>query len=76
MPKGCFMKTINMLAEELSIGYWKIKYAHNSGKIIEPEVIGGIRIYSEKMCKVVKDYFDSKSDTKKNSSVKPSRKQI
>ena len=75
MLKGGFIKTINDLAKELSIGYWRIKYAHNAGQIIEPDCIGGIRIYSEKMCKVVKDYFDSKSNLQKNSTDKPSRKQ-
>lgn len=61
------MKTLHQLSSDLGIGYWRIKYAHNSGKIVEPEVVGGMRLYSNEMCKLVKDYFESESNIQKKS---------
>lgn len=51
------MKTLTELAADLNIPYYRIKYAHLSGKLQEPEKVGGIRIYSRKMIDKVRAYF-------------------
>ncbi len=54
------MLTLKEVSFELQVPFYKIKYAHDIFAIPEPKMIGGIRVYDEKLIKKVKAYFSNR----------------
>lgn len=57
------MRTLSELSSEINIAYWRIKYAHQCGKIPEPAKVGGIRVYTDELVAIIKDYFGAKNNS-------------
>lgn len=51
------MKTTTMVANELRVPYWQIKFAHASGAVPRPQQIAGRYFYSPDDISKLKSHF-------------------
>lgn len=50
-------------ARLLGVGYWRVRYAHTSGRVPEPPRIAGRRVYDPDMLERLKNYFAARERT-------------
>jgi hypothetical protein len=49
--------TMEQLAREIGVGYWRIRYAHRTGKLPEPKRVAGARVYDAEQAQRVREHF-------------------
>jgi hypothetical protein len=49
--------TTDQIAKLCDVPYWKVEYAHRTGRIPEPQRVAGRRVYDDASADAVRQYF-------------------